>query len=201
MVFSKIFEHVKKDWKFLLVHFMLLAVVLLIATTSFYYSDYTLQLPPNNLFANITYIVSILMGIIFYFVIKIFENKNLKLEYLYLCLAIPLGIMFCIANPLGKIPDEDQHARKSMAISNGIFFAHRDEEGNPSDKFNAKLIETVTRNVTSYKESFRKVMLDETDEEIELVYSMATYSPICHIPQAFGMFITRIFGSNKVNSI
>lgn len=173
---------------------MLLAVVLLIATTSFYYSDYTLQLPPNNLFANITYIVSILMGIIFYFVIKIFENKNLKLEYLYLCLAIPLGIMFCIANPLGKIPDEDQHARKSMAISNGIFFAHRDEDGNPSDKFNAKLIETVTRNVTSYKESFRKVMLDETDEEIELVYSMATYSPICHIPQAFGMFITRIFG-------
>lgn len=194
MIFSKIFENVKKDWKFILIHFSLLILVLLIATTSFKEYDYTLQLPPENIFANITYIVTIVMGIGFYFVFKIFEKKNIKIENLYLSLIIPLGIMYCIANPLGMIPDEDQHARKSMAISNGIFFSHKNEEGTPVDKFNAKLNEVVTRTVTSYEESFKRVMLDETEEEIKMEYSMATYAPICHIPQAFGMFITRVFG-------
>lgn len=193
-IFSGIFEKIRKDWKFIFTHFGLLILVLLIATTSFKTNDYTLQLPPQNVFANITYIVTIVVGIIFYYILRIFENKKYKLENLYLCLVIPLGIMYCIANPLGKVPDEDQHARKSMAISNGIFFSHKDENGNPVDKFNAKINELVTRTVTSYEEAFERVMLSETEEEIELVYSMATYAPICHIPQAFGMFITRIFG-------
>ncbi len=194
MLFSKIIETLKKDWKFKLFHFLLLAIVILIAVTSFKGKDYALQLPPDNIFINITLVVTIICSVVFYFVFKFFESKNLNLEKLYLCIIIPLGIMYCIANPLGKVPDEDQHARKSMAISNGVFFSHKDENGNPVDKFNAKLNEVVTRTVTSYEDSFRRVALTETEEEIDMIYSMATYAPICHMPQAFGMFITRILG-------
>ena len=187
-------KFIKKNLKFILLHFGLMIVVLLIATTSFLDDDYTLQLPPNNIFANITYGVVIIMACIYYFLLQLFEKKNIKIEKLYLLLVIPIGIMYCIVNPLGKIPDEDQHARKAMAISNGIFFSHMDEEGNPVDMFNSKINELVTRSVTNYKEAFGRLTAPETDQEIELIYSMATYAPICHLPQACGMFIARIFG-------
>lgn len=187
-------ENIKKDWIFKVFYFSLMLVVLLIATTSFFENDYTLQIPTQSLFANITYAVVLCLGIVFYFIIKFFEKKNIKLEKLYLVLVIPIGILYCIANPLGKIPDEDQHARKSMAISKGIFFAHMDENGNPVDKLNTKVKELVTRSTTSYEEAINRINMLETDEEIDLVYSMATYAPICHLPQAFGMFITRILG-------
>ena len=109
-------------------------------------------------------------------------------------IVIPIGLLYMFANPLGKIPDEDQHARKSMAISNGIFFAHFNEDHKPYDKFNSKIHELVTRHTSSYEEAWNRVSAAETDEEIYLVYSMATYAPICHMPQAIGMFISRILG-------
>ncbi len=195
---QKFFENVKNEWKFNLLHFGLMIIVLLIATTSFYNGDYTLRLPPKNIFANITYIVTILMTIIFYIIIKLFEKKNIKLEKLYLTLIIPLGIMYVIANPLGKIPDEVQHARKSMLISRGVFFAHTNDEGVPVDTFNTKLHELVTGTNSNYEDYFYMVNIPEDGKTIELTYSMATYAPICHLPQAIGMFITRIFGGNIV---
>lgn len=184
----------KMNIKFELVHFGLMLVVLLIATTLFRYGDYTLQLPGDNIFANITYSVVIISGIIFYFIFNVFEKKNIKLENLYLVLVIPIGILYCIANPLGKIPDEHQHARRAYAISKGIFFAETNEDETPIAMFNTKIHELVTKTTSSYEEAFNRVMAEETDEEIELTYSMATYAPICHMPQAFGMFIIRIFG-------
>jgi uncharacterized membrane protein len=187
-------KNIKHNLSFSLLHFGLMILVLLIATTSFRTNNYTLQLPGDNIFANITYIVVISMTIIFFFIIKYFNKKNIPLEKLYLTLIIPLGILYCIANPLGKIPDETQHARKSMAISNGIFFAHKDKNGNPYDLFNTKINELVTTTTSSYEEAWNRIMAEETDEEIYLTYTMATYAPICHTPQALGMFIARILG-------
>ena len=184
----------KMNIQFELVYFGLMAMTLLIAITLFRYNDYTLQLPGDNVFANITFGVVIISGIVFYFLFKLFEKKNIKLEYLYLVLIIPLGIMYCIANPLGKIPDEHQHARKSYMISQGVFFAEKDENNKPIGMFNTKINELVTKTVNSYEESFSRVASKETTEEIPLNYSMATYAPICHLPQALGMFLTRIFG-------
>ena len=190
----KFVEKIKKDWKFSLFYFSLILVVLLIAITSFKDGDYLLQLPPANIFANITFIITSIFGLAFFFIFNFFEDKKIKIENLYLCIVIPLGLLYCIANPLGMVPDEDQHARKSMAISNGIFFSHKDENGNPNDKFNAKLNEVVTRTITSYEDGFTRAGLAETEEEIDMIYSMATYAPICHMPQAFGMFLVKIFG-------
>ena len=190
----KFVEKIKKDWPFKVFYLCLMIIVILIAITSFKEGDYSLQLPPQNIFANITFSITMIFGLVFYFVFRFFDENEYKIEKLYLCIVIPLGILYCIANPLGMVPDEDQHARKSMAISNGIFFSHKDENGNPKDKFNAKLNETVTRTIESYEDAFRRVSLPETDEEIDMLYSMATYAPICHMPQAFGMFLIRIFG-------
>lgn len=184
----------QNNWKFKFVHFGIMCIVLLIALTSFIDGEYQLQLPGNNIFANITFITVILMGVIYYFIFVIFEKYNIKPEKLYLVLVIPLAIMYCIANPLGKIPDEDQHARRAYMISKGIFLADKDESGKPVGMINSKIHELVTRTTTSYEEFWSRLTAPETDEEYMMNYSMATYSPICHIPQAFGMFIARLFG-------
>ena len=189
------FCFLKNNWRFLVFHFALMILILLIATTSFFDNDYTLQLPPNNIFANITYIITIIFTILFYFVFQLFETKNIKLQNLYLILVIPLSIMYCIANPLGKIPDEEQHVRKAMAISKGVFLSHTDENGIPVDMFNSKVNELVTRSVTNYEQAWSRITAPETDVEIPLKYTMANYAPICHLPQAFGIFITRLFGA------
>lgn len=194
MSFSKIAKMLKKDYKFKILYVSLMLIVLLIATTSFIKKDYTLHLPGDNLFANITYSVVIIAGIAFYFVIKQFEKKNIKLEYLYLVLVIPLGLMYCFANPIGMIPDEDQHARRSLAISEGIFFAEKDENGMPQAMLNSKINELASRTIESYEEAISKVMAPDTDEKIPMNYSMATYAPVCHMPQAFGMFVARLLG-------
>ena len=185
----------KNEWKFKLTHFGLMIVVLLISITLFRYNCYTLQLPGNNVFANITYPIVIIMAIIFYFVFTKFEKYNIKIEKLYLILALVLGIMYGIANPLGKVPDEDQHARKTYMISKGIFFADKNENGLPIGMINTKIKELVTRSTTSYEDALNRLVAAETDYEYEMEYSMATYAPICHMPQAFGMFITRFFGA------
>ena len=131
MIFSKIFEALKKDYKFIVWYLILMTIVLLIATTSSIGGDYTLHLPGKDVFANITYIVTIIAGLVYFLVFNKFESKNIKLEYLYLALVIPLGLMYCFANPIGMVPDEDQHARRSLAISEGIFFAEKDDKGQP----------------------------------------------------------------------
>ena len=70
----------QNNWKFKFVHFGIMCIVLLIALTSFIDGEYQLQLPGNNIFANITFITVILMGVIYYFIFVIFEKYNIKPE-------------------------------------------------------------------------------------------------------------------------
>lgn len=61
---------------------------------------------------------------------------------------------------------------------------------------NAKLHELVSRSTESYEDLWRRINLTETDEELKMTYNtMALYAPICHAPQALGMFISRILGA------
>lgn len=191
---KKIQEIIKEDGIYFFIALVLLVMDLLIVTVTFNNEDYTLQIPSQSMFGLISYSVIIILGILAICIFKDIDRKQIPLQKVYLIIAIPLGILYCIANPLGKVPDEYQHVRKSMAISNGVFFSNIDEHGNPVDKFNAKVNEVVSKSTSTYEEAINKIFSKETDEEVYLIYSMATYAPICHLPQAFGIFITRMLG-------
>lgn len=193
---QKLCNLIKYEWRFKLFHFGIMIATILIATTLFRYDYYALQLPGNNVFANVTYTVVIIMAIIFYYVLTRF--KNIKIERLYLLIVIPVGIMYCIANPLGKIPDEDQHARKAYMVSKGVFFAEKNEEGEAIGMIDSKLPSIANRKTSSYEEYWNKLNESNPNGEKLMKYSMATYAPICHIPQALGMIVTRLFGANIV---
>ena len=192
---EKFKELLKKDGVYFCTAFALLIVTLLITTTTYHGEDFSLQFPGATAFGSVSWIVILVLGISGIFVFRNVDRKKISLEKIYLIMIIPLGIMYMIANPLGKVPDEDFHARKAMAISKGNFFSHADENGEAVDNLNSKVAELVTRSTSSYEEAWNRLNMQETDEEVEMEYStMALYAPICHLPQAIGMFLARIFG-------
>lgn len=192
---EKIKELAKKDGVYFLASISFLIITLLITTTTYHGEDFSLQIPGATLFGTISWIGILVLGIAGIFIFKDVDRKQIKLEKIYLIMVIPLGILYMIANPLGKVPDEDFHARKAMAISKGNFFSHANEDGDAVDYLNTKVFELVTRTTSSYEEAINRLKAAETDEEIEMKYTtMALYAPICHLPQGIGMFLARVFG-------
>ncbi len=196
---NRIIDFFRNELKYTIFFVIILVVTLGIATATYQYTDFSLQLPFETLYGSLVYAVVLGSGIIAYLIFsKKFYNK-MKLENLYLLIAIPIGIMYCIANPLGKVPDEDFHARKSVAISQGNFLSTADEEGNALEKENIKIPIVVDRTTSSYKEYWEKINIEQTNETANVEYNtMALYSPICHLPQAIGISIVRIFTEDIV---
>ncbi len=192
-------EFIQENKIYTIFFFVLMVITLLISTTTYEYTDFSLQLPFRTLYGSIVYGIVISMGMMFYIIFTKNNYKKIKIEKLYLIVAIPIGILYCITNPLGKVPDEDYQARKAMAISQGNIFSIADENGNAIEKENVKIPQLVSRKINSYKEAIERINIEETNEKIELTYNtMALYSPICHLPQAVGITIARIFGGSIV---
>lgn len=187
---------VQKDGIYLLMGVILLVISLLLITTTFYEGDYTLQLPAKTLFGTVAWSVTILLGITGIVFLKNTDRKKVDLAKLFLILSIPLGLLYSLVTPLGRVPDEEFHARKAMAIAQGNFFSHPNANGDATDFMNAKLNEIVTRSADSYEEAMDRMFTPETEDMVELGYTtMALYAPICHLPQAFGMFVTKALGA------
>ena len=191
---KKIQSLFKEDSKYLLTGFSLLLICLLLVTTMHSEEDFTLNLPTSNMFTIASWVIIVLLGIFGILFIKNIDKKNIKLEKVFLILVIPIGIITSLSRPLGRIPDEVYHSRKAMAIAQGNFFSKQNEEGKATDYFNSKLNELVTLDSKDYREALRRLTLAETEDMVELEYTtMALYSPVCHLPQAFAMFIIKLF--------
>lgn len=192
-------ELLKKDGTYLLTGIIFIVINILIATVTFHdNANYTLNLP-NSMYGLLSYAIILIFGIAGIILFRNVDRKNIKLEKIYLILVIPLGILYCLANPLGKVPDEDYHVRKSMAIAQGNLFSHAKENGDAEDEFNVKLAELVTSSTASYEEALIRINMEENDETTNMWYTtMALYAPVCHMPQAFGIIVARVLGGNLV---
>lgn len=195
-MFQKIKDALKKDLTYWIISFGLMIITLVIAAINYSSTgDFSINLPWESTYGIIVYPLIIVLGLIGIFIFRKADNEKVKLENLFLCLIIPIGIIMCLATPLGRVPDEPEHAKKAVAISNGNLFSVADENGNATDMFNAKINEVVSRSTATYKDSWEKMNLAETEDEIEMNYNtQALYAPICHMPQAIGILITRILG-------
>lgn len=191
-------EYIKKDWKYILITilFMILTTMIVTVNCSPGNDFVNINGPFDSLYVTISYILIFILGGIGAFIIRNADKEDVKLEKLYLWIAIPIGLVMCFNTPLGRIPDEDDHAKKAMAIAQGNFFSVADEDGNATDMINSKVNELVSRTTDSYEMSWEKMNLAETEENIKMKYNtMALYAPVCHAPQALGIFLTRIFGA------
>lgn len=113
---------IKRNIFFILISLLLLLLNLMISTTSYSVWNLSLQFPIRSVYGNISWGITIFFGVIETIVIMILISKQISLDKVFLCIAIPIGLLYCFSNPLGKIPDEDFHARKVMAIASRTLF-------------------------------------------------------------------------------
>lgn len=112
----------KRNIFFISISLLLLIMNLMISTTSYNSWNVSLQFPIRSVYGNLSWGINIIFGILGIVFIGILINRKTSLEKIFLCIAIPIGLLYCFSNPLGKVPDEDMHARKVMAIASRTYF-------------------------------------------------------------------------------
>ena len=99
---EKVKEFIKQDGLYVFTALCLLIMTLLIATVTFDGEKYNIHIPFKSVFGNVAYIGIILVGGTASILLRNVDRKNIPLHKVYLAVVIPLGILYCLANPLGN---------------------------------------------------------------------------------------------------
>lgn len=107
--------------------------------------------------------------------------KNIKLENLFLALAIPFACLYLLCIIPGEAPDENYHYREAYKVSIGDFLFQTNK---------SPLVgERRYSNYGEVKNNLLKVD-EESDEMME--HSTLIYSPLLYLASGFGVFIGHI---------
>lgn len=143
------------------------------------------------------YIAAIIISIYVIFIsIYIRYKKNIKIENIFLCTVPAICLMYIICMPTFKNHDELYHWYRAYEVSIGKFVT-----GVDGDTLGTIMPENIAKASTdnwediTYADVKENLSLNLDEENETLLYSetSAVYSFLQYIPQAIGIFITRIF--------
>lgn len=191
---NKVLNFIKTNYIFTIFWFILLIVVLfLVLISKDFENGFLLLTPSSNLYSRICFIVITILSIFLYGFLIFSKKHDLKIENIFLAIIIPIGILYCISLPLGRIPDEHDHLAKCIDIANGNILTHPTEESNAILNISTELKTLFDKN-RFYSSYFSNFFLEETNKDATLEFTnLALYAPICHLPQTLGILITRLF--------
>ncbi len=160
-----------------------------------------LVLKNTNIFGLIINIVLIIIFVIYFiYLYKISKEKN---ENLFLLLAIPLILLFCIFVLPYHVADEQAHINKAYDVSNGNLISKKNEERNLIVNLPVDLIKYQQDDVNSYQ-NFINMINHKTnwnDKQITNEVPVAKYSFIVYLMPAIGIKIAEIFNFNFLIAI
>lgn len=134
----------------------------------------------------------ILEILVFIFIIKS-SKSTLPLEKKFLILFIPIGLLFLVAVPIGRAPDEAAHLTRSYGISVGEFITSNSRDGEYGEYIPADLAKL---NATNHTYSNTIDILTSPGDTSEKTFvgdsTIAIYNFMNFIPQTTGFFIGRI---------
>ncbi len=126
---------IKKDGKYLLTWLILLILTLLLVTVSQCYETNKLVNLVTDNFGKISLLLVVAFGVLYFFVLRNIDKKEKDLSKVFLQIVIPIGILYCIFNPLGKVPDERSHVFRAYEISQRTFIFSSRRRGKCGEKF------------------------------------------------------------------
>lgn len=155
-------------------------------TMCFSYTDISVK------FRIIIAILSFIIGSIISFILFKYDTKKVKAENKFLLVCIVLGILFMVALPIGKVPDELNHFLRAYEISQGHMISKQDKvTKNGGREFSTNILDVTA---DDYKEIKNDLKLKEGKQKSFIFFSnTALYSPICYLPQSIGIIIGKIF--------
>lgn len=140
---------------------------------------------------NILLFTSLIFEIIFCILIYILNNKNIKIQNIFLVIMIPLGILFMILIPPGQTPDEHVHYARTYEISEGNLISSKKCRNMPKEVYSSFIERQSDGN---YEKLLSNVTKKNSDKENCYYFpSAAVYNFICYMPQTIGVTIGKLF--------
>ncbi|PHR21424.1 MAG: hypothetical protein COA38_18770, partial [Fluviicola sp.] len=131
----------------------------------------------------------------------------LRPEQVFVLLAAFFGILFLLLTPPFQSPDENRHFYRAYHISQGSIFATK-MDGRVGGFLPKKVKESLTPfvdmqariEVKTSRDTIFSAISMKSDGNLEFVDfpSMAVYTPISYIPQAFGIRLARVFSNSAI---
>lgn len=136
-----------------------------------------------------SYALLLLVGYLF--------KKKIKIEKIFLILAIPIGFVYMLAVPVGRAPDEPNHFARAYGISRGDFISEVDENGDGGSYFGNRVMESIywQKDLTyrQYLGNFRKKASGSDSDVFNYYTNTSQYPPFAYLPQAIGIFVASLF--------
>lgn len=131
------------------------------------------------------------------------SKKEISIEKLFVVIGLIVGCIFIYIIPPFQSPDEDSHFKKAYSISNGNFYAKKENKiiglevpNAMNDYINNKLTMMGNRELKySYNEFYYDQYLPSDLSKVSF-YKVSTSetSPIAHLIPGIGILIAKLFG-------
>lgn len=123
--------------------------------------------------------------------------SKIKIEKLFLLVAIPLSLMYALLVLPLNVPDEGTHLIKAYDISIGHIVTQIDEEGKSYAIIPRELENYSYMRFQNYKDVFNELQ-STTDykDQVRTVCAAQGNSPFLYVGSVMGFLIGRIFGIN-----
>ncbi len=123
------------------------------------------------------------------------SKKKVDISKIFLMIAIPIGIAYSVCIPVGLLPDEENHMRRSYEISYGYLFTSVTEDNLVGRELprELRMIRLSNSNYKALDENTH-TYYGEGKEFVEFK-NTAAYTFICYLPQVIGIVLARIFGA------
>ena len=182
---NNIIIFLKDNYKFLLLSFVLIIIGLL----TFKSEKRTDAFSILEEYKLLIYSIILLLGVILSFAFYKIKRENIKIETLFLMLVIPIGIMYMLLIPIGRVPDEAHHFYRAYEVSKGHLISEKYNDKMGGNYFSEKFKDVfVERN--NYQKELDNITLKKDNTEIFYAFSNTSlYSFVNYIPQAVGIKI------------
>ena len=197
---KKIFDYIKSNYK------NILFILSLILISFFLVSKVNTNLGINlsKKYKYLFYIIIIFVQLMFFILIKKIYSNNVKIEKIFLIIAIPIGFLYLLLIPVSRVPDEQNHFLRAYDISEGHLISKKDENGNGGSIFKYDLVQYFkgSNGYIKYKDVYNNIKKEKVlNTEFIKFENTSLYSFICYLPQTIGILISKILSLPVVFSM
>lgn len=130
-------------------------------------------------------------------------KKILKPQYAFVLLAIIFGFVLMFFTPPFQSPDEPWHFAKAFSVSQGHLFSKK-ADNISGDYLPEALLKFEKRYKVIYFDTSQRISFDEIEHTKNILLQkdkkafvnqkyQAMYTPLAYLPQAVGIFVSKIF--------
>lgn len=140
-------------------------------------------------------LIGVMVSVIFFAYLLYKKEDTMSIQNKFLLLIIPLGLLYFISFPIGKIPDEANHFYRTYEISEGHMISKWNKDyKSGGNSLPSNIVEVTAENYVEIKKDLK---VDYSKEKQFVGFSnTALYSPICYLPQVIGVLLAKIFTGN-----